>query len=258
MSRPVRYIWFFTSPPRLNRKYVSTVKRIARQVRREVRIGLDRIIDRYYSIDTVISGSLPKALEFSRFADAYVNGPVSYWILRSYIPWEQIGPNDVFYDIGCGHGRVICMLARHRVAKCVGIELSREFAEKARVNAMTLRGRVSPIEVRVGDAAEMDYAEGTTFYFGDPFGADTMRAVLKRIAQSVQAKPRVTCIFVLPTTERSYQVRQAIESSGWLHFVGEQSVPFSPMRVEYWNWARSETETRRCLRTLSAVGALPW
>lgn len=216
---------------------MSLVKGIARRVRWELRLALDRVGDWLYSIDTVIAGPLPEARESSRFGDAYVNGPVSYWILRSYLDWKQVGPEEVFYDIGCGHGRVLCMVARRRVARCVGIELSAEFASKARTNAASLRGRVSQIEVRVGDAAEMDYSDGTTFYFGDPFGAETMRAVLKRIGDSVRLRPRrVRCIFVLPAEERSQAVAQAIASSGWLRPTGRRSLPYSPMQVEYWVW----------------------
>jgi SAM-dependent methyltransferase len=222
-------------------KVMTALKRSARRVRWELRLGLDRIVDWLYSIDTVVAGPLPRAKESSRFDDAYVNGPVSYLILRSYLDCRKFGPREVFYDIGCGHGRVLCMVARHRVAKSIGIELSTEFAEKARANAAALRGRVSPIEVRVGDAAEMDYTDGTTFYFGDPFGANTMRAVLKRIGETVAAKPRaVRCIFILPMAERSDAVRRVIETSGWLRFVGEQSLSYSPMRVEYWAWGPNQ------------------
>jgi SAM-dependent methyltransferase len=219
---------------------MSLLKQKARRVRWEVRLGLDRLVDWFYSIDTVVASPLPQAVESSRFHDAYVNGPVSYWILRSYLNCKNLGTKEVFYDIGCGHGRVLCMVARHRIAKCIGIELSAEFAEKARGNAAALRGRVSPIDVRVGDAAEMDYTDGTTFYFGDPFGAGTMRAVLKRIGESIQAKPRaVRCIFVLPVAERSQAVRRVIEDSGWLRFVGEQTLSYSSMRAEYWEWRAS-------------------
>ena len=234
---------------------------MARRARWGIRLTLDRAMDRFYSIDTAVTGPLPKAQESSRFGDAYVNGPVSYWILRSYLDRKLFGPDEVFYDIGCGHGRVLCMVARRRVAKCVGIELSTQFAEKARANAAALRGRASPIEVRVGDAAEMDYSDGTLFYFGDPFGADTMRAVLCRIRDSVAANPRkVSCIFVLTTTDRSDAVGEAIKNSGWLGFVGRRSLPYSPMRVEYWAWEPARNVEGRGIREneeacISDVGA---
>jgi len=227
-----------------------SLKRNALRARRELRLGLDRTVDWFYSIDTVVSTQLHHATESSRFGDAHVNGPVSYWILRSYLACKNLRPEEVFYDIGCGHGRVLCMVARHRVSKCIGIELSTEFAAKARANAAALRGRVSPIEIRVGDAAEMDYTDSTTFYFGDPFGAETMRAVLKRIGGTISVKPRaVRCIFVLPVWERSEAVRRVCETSGWLSFVGGKSLWYSPMRVEYWAWEpnRAGRNDRDCL-----------
>lgn len=174
-------------------------------------------------------------VETSRFGDAFVNGPVSYWILRSYLACDRLRPDDVFYDIGCGHGRVLCMVARHRVRKCVGLELSAEFAAKARENAMKMRGRVSPIEVCVGDAANGDYREGTIFYFGNPFGADTMRVVLKRIGESLSATPRIVrCVFVIPIKDSSDSVRRVIEDCGWLRLLGKRSLVYSPMGAEYW------------------------
>ena len=212
-------------------------RQYAQHARWLLRIALDRVVDWFYAIDTVPVGSLPQAQEPSRYGDAYVNGPVSYWILRSYLDCKSFGPREVFYDIGCGDGRVLCMVARRRIGRCIGVELSAEFAAKAQANSQALRGRLSPIEVRVGDAAEMDYTEGTTFYFGDPFGADTMRAVLKRIGDTLVESPReVRCIFVLPLAKRSDEVRKVIQTSGWLHFVKERTLPYSPMRAEYWAW----------------------
>lgn len=238
---------------------MNILKTIARRARWEIRLALDRVVDRFYSIDTAIAGKLPEAHESSRFGDTHVNGPVSYWILRSYIDWKDLGPEEVFYDIGCGDGRVLCVAARHRIAKCVGIELSSQFARKARANAAAMRGRVSQVEVRVGDAAEMDYSDGTTFYFGDPFGPDTMRAVLKRIGTTLSTNPRnVRCIFVLTTAERSDAVGQAIKESGWLRFVGRRSLPYSPMRVEHWAWQPGwNREGAGAEETALCVGSAP-
>jgi hypothetical protein len=66
---------------------------------------------------------------------------------------------------------------------------------------------------------------------------------LKRIGETVQANPRaVRCIFVLPAAERSEMVRRVIETSGWLRFVGEQTLSYSAMRVEYWAWGPNRNE----------------
>ena len=194
--------------------------------------------DWLYGIDTFQAGPLPLARECSRFGDGYVNGPVSYWILYSYLDCKKLRTGEVFYDIGCGDGRVLCMVARHRIAKCVGIELSEAFAAKARANAKSLRGRLAPIEVRVGDAVEMDYSDGTTFYFGDPFGADTMLAVLNCIHGTLVSNPRpVQFIFVLPIAEKSNTVRQVIATNGWLQYIGHKYLRYSGMGAEYWAFA---------------------
>lgn len=199
------------------------------------RLATDQLGDWLYSIDTVQPRPLPLAKERSRFGDAYVNGPVGYWILRSYLNCAKFPGGEIFYDIGCGHGRVLCMVARQRITKCVGIELSDSFAAKARANAKSLRGRVAPIEVRVGDAAEMDYNDGTTFYFGDPFGAGTMLAVLNRIYGTLKKNPRsIRCIFILPILERSNAIRRVIAASGWLRYVSHKHLRYSLLRAEYW------------------------
>jgi SAM-dependent methyltransferase len=207
-----------------------------RRIRRRARMLLDGTVDRYYSIDTVIY-DLPFAFESSRFGDACGNRSISYWLLHRYLDRKFFSPKDTFYDIGCGHGRVLCFVARWRVAKCVGIELSKDFSEKARRNAATQRSRLSPIEVRVGDAAEMDYRDGTIFFFSDPFGAGTMRTVLERIHETVLVNPRrVHCIFVRGSAARevTQAVGDVIKASAWLTLVGTRSLPYSPLILEHW------------------------
>ena len=208
-----------------------------------MRLGVDWIGDWLYAIDTVEAGPLPLAKECSRFGDPFVNGPVSYWILHSYLDCKKLRTDEIFYDIGCGGGRAVCMAARHRIAKCVGIELSESFAAKARANAKSLRGRLAPIEVRVGDAADMDYNDGTTYYFGDPFGADTMLAVLNRIHSTLKDHPRsIQCIFILPVAEQPNAVQQVIAASGWLQYMDHKHLRYSAMRAEYWAYVLPDSK----------------
>lgn len=198
-----------------------------------MRVGLDRRVDRFLGIDTISgAGLFPSGA--ARFGDANRNGPVSYWLLHKFLDRGRFGSEDVFYDVGCGHGRVLCFIARRPVAKCVGVELSPDFAARAQANARTLRQRRSPVEVRVGDAAEADYKGGTVYFFGDPFGAETLKAVLERIKATVEICPRrVRCIFWIP----SYVdpgVEHVIRSTGWLKFLEKRHLFYSPIRVEYW------------------------
>jgi len=215
-------------------------------------LALDRLGDWYYGIDTTRTGALPRASESSRFGDVFVNGPVSYGLLWRFVDRATLRPEDVFYDVGCGDGRVLCFVARQPVARCVGIELSAEFAARANRNAARLRGRRAPIEVRVGDAAQMDYEDGTVFYFGDPFGGQTMREVLRRIGLGVQRHPRpARCIFVLRRGERA-EVVEAVRTSGWLSFAERRGFPFSPMVAEFWVFA---PDAQRSVSSSESPGA---
>lgn len=193
---------------------------------------IDRLGDHYYGIETVTADHMPTAEEESEWGDNYVNGPVSYWIINEAISAGKLGPGDTFVDVGCGDGRVVCLAARRRLRKCVGIELSSRFAENARVNAAVMRGRLSPIEIKVGDAVHMDYSEGTCFFFGNPFGPSTMRAVLGLIGNTLTTHPRqVTSIFVLTKDERSTIVKEVLRSTTWLKSIADGSLSWSAMSI---------------------------
>ncbi|MFG0242158.1 MAG: methyltransferase domain-containing protein [Phycisphaerales bacterium JB054] len=96
----------------------------------------------------------------------------------------------MFYEVGCGLGRVVCDVARRRVERVVGIELCAELASVAELNASRVRGRLASVEIRTGDAAEAVYDGGTVYFMFNPFGAATMSAVMDRIRESLERDPR--------------------------------------------------------------------
>ena len=150
---------------------------------------MDRLIDWHWRIDT-LAGTWALSEKAGKFEDAHQNIPVSYYLLFRLLGRIVFKPDDVFYDIGCGNGRVLCYVARKRISKIIGIELSPAFADKARTNAQRLRDRISPSEVRCGDAVQMDYSDGTVFYFYNPFGPKTLQSVLDNILQTVSCHHR--------------------------------------------------------------------
>jgi len=109
-------------------------------------------------------------------------------ILRTLEALELVR-GDVFVDIGCGKGRVLCCAARWPVTKVMGVDLSAEFCEAARQNARHARGLQTPIEVHTGLADEFDYAESSACFLFSPFGAETMRKVLAKIHTDRDGKP---------------------------------------------------------------------
>jgi SAM-dependent methyltransferase len=74
----------------------------------------------------------------------------------------EVGPGDVFYDLGSGDGRLLVAAAR-RGARAVGIELSLVRAWHSRA-LILLSGRASGITVRREDLFKADISEATVVH----------------------------------------------------------------------------------------------
>ena len=46
-----------------------------------------------------------------------------YFFMRKVLQVLSPAPEDVVFDLGCGLGRFLCLAARRKVRKCVGVEL---------------------------------------------------------------------------------------------------------------------------------------
>lgn len=177
--------------------------------------------------DTPVAGAPDQNRPTTRHADNYAYSTPDYLDLRRILGRARLAPADVFYDIGCGMGRVVCLAARHRVTKSVGIELNPGLAAVARCNAERLRGRRAPIEVRVADAVTADLGDGTIYYLFNPFGAETLRAVLANIERSLAARPRdVRFIYVNPQHADAFTDARWLESYDTLKTFRQLDVRF--------------------------------
>ncbi|MGE0610017.1 MAG: hypothetical protein AB7O62_23200, partial [Pirellulales bacterium] len=75
--------------------------------------------------------------------------------------------------------------------KVVGVEISEHWAEWAADNVARLRHKKTAcIEVTQCNALDFDCSEGTVFYFFNPFGEQTIAAVLANIQESLVRQPR--------------------------------------------------------------------
>lgn len=122
--------------------------------------------------------------------DSNIYQPADYLNIRRVLHGLALAESDVFYDIGCGKGRVVCVAARHHIHRVVGVELSRTLCHVAQTNARRLRGRRTPIEIRCEDAAVSDLSNGTIYFMYNPFQEATIRDVLGKIELSLQHRPR--------------------------------------------------------------------
>lgn len=124
------------------------------------------------------------------FDDSYAYSSPDYADLRRVIRRLALKPADVVYDFGCGLGRFVCLAARQRVAKVVGIEINSALLDRCRRNVRSLRGRKSAIDLRGEDASVTDLGGGTVFFLFNPFGPSTFQAVLANLERSLKTNPR--------------------------------------------------------------------
>lgn len=99
----------------------------------------------------------------------------------------EVGQGDVFYDLGCGVGKVVVAAALATAARrCVGVELAADRLARARaVVSRARRDGLLPrrrVELRHDDIARTDLRDATILYtcstaFPTPFTRSIMRRV---------------------------------------------------------------------------------
>jgi SAM-dependent methyltransferase len=83
---------------------------------------------------------------------------------------KQMGKKAVFYDLGCGQGKLIMHLAiETKMSKIVGIELSKERYEKALKNAEEIEFPYTQPSIINDDFRSVDISDATIVYF-DNYG----------------------------------------------------------------------------------------
>jgi precorrin-6B methylase 2 len=151
-----------------------------------------------------------------------------YWCLYKVARMLKPEPDDVFYDIGCGMGRVLCVLARTNIRKCVGIELRKDLCALARLNALHMRGRKAEIGIICADASVADLSEGTLYFMYNPFGVETLRDVLENIRKSLSLNPRnIKIVYYNSIHEPLFQSCKWLEQFDSFH-------TFTRRRVTFW------------------------
>lgn len=199
-----------------------------------------RANDCYLGIATGVSAALDPAIDPERpwtyvaqidtsaHKDSVNYQPAEYLGLRRALKLLRPGGEDVFYDIGCGKGRVVCLAARGQLRRVVGIEMSATLCALARDNVARLHGRQTPVEIRCEDAVRADLSDGTIYFLYNPFGAETMRGVLENIHLSLDRNPRkVRFAYYNPRCEQVFQACQ------WLRFERELRT-WGRGRVSFW------------------------
>lgn len=128
--------------------------------------------------------------DYSLNKDMYNYAATAYRTAQKTIDYLDLGPDDVFIDLGCGKGRAVFVAAFKKLKKAIGVELDKDIIEVAQKNLRTVKVPHAPIDFVCADATNFDVSEGTVFYLYNPFGYKTTASVLENIRVSLEAKPR--------------------------------------------------------------------
>jgi cyclopropane fatty-acyl-phospholipid synthase-like methyltransferase len=193
--------------------------------------ALNRLSDRLWSqrLGIETSGTkdvhAPDANRYATFAFRSIN---------LILDRLQLKPNDVFLDIGCGKGRVICCAAMRELQRVIGIDIDDQLCDIARSNANRLRNRRTPIEVICTGAQEFDYGDCTAMFLFNSFGAATVGAMLEAIDQSLRDKPRaIRMAYVNPFHDQLFEQHGSWERDGRL-----RRAPWSGLKFDVSFWRR--------------------
>lgn len=119
--------------------------------------------------------------------------PVSWPALRRALPRGELGPDDVFLDLGAGKGRMLLIAARRPIRRAIGVEISPELADVARAN---LRRAASHLPCSKADVVTADAAcyrvpdDVSVVHIFNPFSGPVLTAAIDRVLESIDRAPR--------------------------------------------------------------------
>jgi SAM-dependent methyltransferase len=166
----------------------------------------DPEFDRRYGTETALEvtpeeGAVPPP----RRPHAIVYWPtprVDFEAMLAALGWTaaQLG-EATFLDLGSGKGRVVLLAAEHPFRRIVGLEISPVLVEAARRNLARWAeacGRQPPVELALGDAAEVEVPAGplAVFLF-HPFEGPVAARALARLGEALDREPRPLALLYL-------------------------------------------------------------
>jgi SAM-dependent methyltransferase len=127
--------------------------------------------------------------------------------------------DSVFLDFGSGKGRALLLASHHGFRKAIGVEISAALCAIARRNIRVYRKRKPGVtfEVHCADAAGFEVpADVNIGFLYNPFGPETVSAVIDRIAESLARSARDFYVIYLHPTHRGLFLKAGFR------IVGEQ------------------------------------
>lgn len=114
------------------------------------------------------------------------------WILREAFAKNQIQPEDVIVDAGCGTGRVLAWLISKRYKnRIVGVELDERLVRIAKNTLNKFRN----VEIVHGDVRNSMPDDATLFYMFNPFEKELMVDFKNRLVEKYANKRTIKVIY---------------------------------------------------------------
>ena len=126
----------------------------------------------------------------STFPDASIYVPTSYSSIYKILSSLTFSKDDIFIDMGCGKGRVICLVATYKIDKVIGVELRKQLFKEALRNSKKMKNKNSKIILYNKDAAKYKFNNETILYMFYPFGIITFDRVIQNFRKSFIKNPR--------------------------------------------------------------------
>lgn len=127
-----------------------------------------------------------------RSESTFLPEKAGYWTpysaFRAVLRRLQLGPNDIFCDLGAGYGTLAVYGATVvPEAQFRGYELMPHRVEAA--NRAISRLELPNAQMIQADAKDADFSDGTVFYLFLPFSTFTDRAVFTKLGEIAETKP---------------------------------------------------------------------
>ena len=140
--------------------------------------------------------------------------PTPYPVLERLADSGFIRPTDRLLDYGCGKGRAALFVAARIGCAVTGVDHSEKLIAMAEANRLAA-GLAAPARFVCARAEGYAPRDENVFFFFNPFSAEVLRVVLRRIQRACPADARL--IFYYPSV--AYEA--CLSEADWLRPAGE-------------------------------------
>lgn len=172
--------------------------------------GLDLLLNGALHREPIPQGSQPLETEMVHFEQTPAR------LLLELSDRVPLGPDDCFYDLGCGLGRIPILIHLLTGVEAVGVEIDPEYCAYAR--RCTIALGLTGVRFVNADVRRADLSRGTVFFMFTPFVGSVLARVLTRLHHLAMS---------VPITLGTYgPITPIVARQPWLHNVAETEDPY--------------------------------